>query len=351
MKQTINSLVTFSNHDIYSVENTNISADKVNLKDFEAEFVNWLKEYCNMYSDEQLQQYLNDVVRNTSMQTLFNELSIYADNFYGFAIPLNLNQMDDTINMAQSGNTIYVNSVMRSAFFSFIANQIYHSETIENENESLDCYRYNLFLLNEMCYGDFKRPVVFPNGESAFAIIKKFQGRENLLTLSADIYYSAMAFAFSHEIAHAYLKHKAEGYSLTKEIEADMNAYNMFLRFCDDVYTKKIKSNFADCMKPHVYMAPMYLLDFYYIVYYTGSFLCMYCDPVEKTFFDDIVTRKEKLFDIFYAYENGISPEEAYDLYNFYLDGVESFLRTFVASDKVGMLDKLKYDNERMSPI
>ena len=351
MKQKINSLVTFSNHDIYSAENTSLFADKVNLKDFETEFVNWLKEYCDMSNSEQLQQYLNDVLKSTSIQMLFNELSIYAENFYGFSIPLNLKQMDDTINMAQCGNTIYVNSIMRSAFFSFIANQIYHSETIENEAESLDCYRYNLFLLNEMCYGDFKRPVVFPNGESAFAIIKKFQGKENLLTLSADIYYSAIAFAFSHEIAHSYLKHIANGYCLNKEVEADKSAYNMFLRFCDDVYTKKIKSNFMDCMKPHIYMAPMYLLDFYYVVYYTGSFLCMYCDPIEKTFFDDIVTRKEKLFDVFYAYANGISPKEAYDLYNFYLDGVESFLRTFVASDKSGMLDKLKHDNERMAPV
>ena len=351
MKQTINSLVTFSNHDMNSVENSNSFVDKIFLKDFESEFVNWLKEYCNMSNDEQLQQYLNDVVKNTSIQMLFNELSIYAENFYGFSMPLHLKQIDDTINMAQSGNTIYVNSVMRSALLLFIANQIYHSETIENETESLDCYRYNLFLLNEMCYGDFKRPVVFPNGESAFAIIKKLQGKENLLTLSADIYYSAIAFALSHEIAHAYLKHTASGYCLNKEVEADTSAYNMFLHFCDDVYNKKIESNFVECMKPHIYMAPMYLLDFYYIVYYTGSFLCMYCDPVEKNFFDDIVTRKEKLFDVFYAYENDISPKEAYDLYNYYLDGVESFLRTFVASDKSGLLDKLKYDNERKAPV
>ena len=138
-------------------------------------------------------------------------------------------------------------------------------------------------------------------------------------------------------------QHKTIG--IEKEMEADAKAYLIYLNFCRDIQNEKISSDFKECLKAYTYMAPMYLLDFYYVVYYTGSFLCPYHPVAGKEMFDDIVARKDALFNVFYSWESDTDPDEAYDMYNIYLDGAESFLRSFVASDKAGMLDKIKERN------
>lgn len=308
-----------------------------------------LKEFHHITSDEKVSEFAENAQKAVNIKTLFQELDEYAAPYFHSQPALTLETLENTVTIAQNENTVYINSVMPSALFSYIATQLYHAEVLGNYMECLFSYRHTLFILNEMCYRDFKQPVTFPDADSIQTFMSKFKGKEQLLDLASDIYYTTTAFAILHEIVHAYRKHTSD--KIENEYEADAIAYEIFLNYCYDIQHDIIESKFYECMQPYTYMAPMYLLEFYYMIYYTGSFLCLNCDPVSKELFDIIVIRKEKLMDIFMSWERDCTTKPAYDVYNFYLNGEENFLNMFITSDKKGLLNDLKTQNLRRALI
>lgn len=350
MIKGLNHLVTFSSSDV-GIESSNVVNRTIRKEDIDATTIEWLKKYYNQNDEENILNKAVEAQNEINFESLFEELKTYAEQRLNVTLPLHIKTIDDTINISQNKNSVFINSIMSSAYFSYIATQMYHADTLGDEQEDLFCYRFTLSILNNMCYGDFKLPVLFHDKDSAHKLLEKFSNRHNLLDLSTDIYYSSIAFALLHEIAHAYHKHVGGHYDIKKEMEADKTAYNLYLNFCDDICNKRIKSSFEECIRSHTYMAPMYLLEFYYVVYYTGSFLCLNLPPVEKEFFDDIVIRKNHMFDVFYDWEGGEDEQPSYSLYDFYLKGQESFLRSFVASDKDGKLDVIKKENLEAATI
>ncbi len=308
-----------------------------------------LKEFHHITSSEKANELAENAQKAVNMKILFHELDEYAAPYFHSQPSLELEILENTITIAQNENTVYINSVMPSALFSFIATQLYHAEVLENYNECLFSYRYTLFILNEMCYQDFKQPVTFPDENSIQTLMDKFHGKEQILDLASDIYYTTTAFAILHEIVHAYRKHTSD--KIENEYEADAIAYEIFLNYCYDIQHNIIESKFHECMKPYTYIAPMFLLEFYYIIYYTGSFLCLNSEPVSKEQLEIIVTRKDKLMDVFMGWERDCTTKPAYDVYNFYLNGEEHFLNMFIASDKQGLLNNLKTNNMRRALI
>lgn len=343
----MNYLVTFSGHDYIADEKQ--ANSNYNQKELTPSVLKFLKSYWEKNDEDELQAIVEQSQQSVNIENLFKELDQYAAKFFNTEVSLSLKFREDTIAISQSKDTIYMNTLMSTVLWSYIATQIYHSYVLDTYGrgsvEDRFCYQYTLFILNDMCFNEFKQPVVLPNEESAGLLLSKMEDKSNLLAISSNIFYSALAFALLHEISHAYLNHDEKTVGIEKEMEADEKAYLIYLNFCYDVQNDKISSNFKDCLKSYTYMAPMYLLDFYYVVYYTGSFLCPYHPAAGKEMFDDIVARKEALFDVFYSWESDTDPDEAYDMYNIYLDGAESFLRSFVASDKAGMLDIIKERN------
>ena len=308
-----------------------------------------LKEFHHITSDEEVAELAETAQTTVNMKTLFQELDEYAAPYFHSQPSLTLDTLENTVTIAQNENTVYLNSVMPSALFSFIATQLYHAEVLENYEECLFCYRYTLFILNEMCYRDFKQPVTFPDANGIQTLMDKLLKREHLLDLASDLYYATTAFAILHEMVHAYRKHTSD--KIENEYEADAIAYEIFLNYCYDIQHNIIESKFHDCIQPHTYMAPMCLLEFYYVIYYTGSFLCLNCEPVSAEQFDFIIARKEKLMDVFMNWERDCTPKPAYDLYNFYLNGEENFINIFISSEKQGLLNGLKEKNLRRALI
>lgn len=343
----MNYLVTFSGHDYISEEKqVNSTHDQKELAPFALKF---LQSYWGKDDKSELKSIVEQSQQSVNIESLFKELDQYAAKYFNTEASLSLKFRDDTIVISQSKDTVYMNTLMSTVLWSYIVTQIYHSYVLDtygrDSEEDLFCYQYTLFILNDMCFNEFKQPVVLPNEESVELLFSKIADKPNLLDISSDIFYSALAFALLHEISHAYLKHNEKTIGIEKEMDADAKAYLIYLNFCLDIQNDRISSNFKESLKSYAYMAPMYLLDFYYVVYYTGSFLCPYHSAAGKETFDDIVARKDALFNVFYSWECDIDPNEAYDMYNIYLDGVESFIRSFVASDKAGMLDILKERN------
>ena len=346
----MNFFVTYSNRDVES--HSNRSCDSTSGVAINNLTIDVLKNYHNTDDVEAIVDSIHDAQNNASIKSVFDELNDYAADYFHVAPRLSLEVRDNTVSISQSKDIVYINSVLSSAFFSFVAVQLYRSFLFDNgkgveTDEDLFCYRYTLFILNDMCFNDFRQPTIFPSEESVLLLMERFKDNQHLLDLASDIFYTSVAFALLHEMSHAYLNHDEAEVGIKKELEADAVAYKLFLNFCDDVYQDKIKSNFKECMQPYTYMAPMYLLEFYYIVYYTGSFLCPYHVPAGGEMFQDIVDRKEALQDVFCSWDGGTDETEAYALYNAYLDGEESFLHSFVASDKAGLLDKLKERNSK----
>lgn len=313
--------------------------------------VNWWKFRLKTDSNEIVYEKIDDAMKNINLENLFSELCGYAAGYFDTILNLRLEVCDSTISIGQNENTVYMNSMMSSAYFSFLLTHIYHSYVMDNmndevkETEELFCFRALLFILNEMCFYDFEQPADFPDAESIDMLFAKIQNRFNLFNVASDLFYTSVAFAFLHEISHAYLKHDTAVYSLEKEIEADRYAYRIFLDFCGDVRQSIIKSKFSECIETYTYLAPMYLLEFYYTVYYTGNFLCVNVGSVENSTFDDIVKRKEELFEVFYDWDGEVDENLAYGVYNAYRDAEDSFIRSFIASDKAGYFDKIKKKN------
>lgn len=317
--------------------------------------IDWLKAYHCVQEEDTLLSILEDATQQVNLENLFSELNLYAAKWYGVLPSLSIEFRDNTLAISQRGDTVYMNTVMSSALFSFIAVQLYRSYLIDNaeqmgnhlKEEEMFCYRYSLFVMNDICFGDFKQPVIPKDGESMFLLLSKFLDKPNLPILASNLFYTSVAFALLHEISHAYMHHKEQEASSKKEFEADANAYRIFLEFCDDVYSGRVISTFRKRMQPYTYMAPMYLFDFYYMVFYTSSFLCLYHAPASKDMLQEIVDRKNALINAFDLWDGGENDSKADDLYNAFLDGTESFLRSFIASDKAGYLDSIKDKNWR----
>lgn len=344
----MNFFITSSPHDNRDKENGENFAHNENK--MPSEFtLNFLKSYWKKENENEIREIVKNTQKELTIENLFSELDSYAAKYFNTTPRLSIVFRENTIDISQAHDTVYMNNMMANVFWSYLATQLYHSYVLDtygpDSEEDIFCYQYSLFILNDMCFNKFNQPVNFPNEESNTILLDKLADIKNILDVASDLFYCGLSFALLHEISHAYLKHSEKSIEIEKE--ADEKAYLIFLDFCFDIQHNTIDSKFKECFVNYTYLAPMYLLEFYYIVYYTGSFLCPYFPAVKKEKFDDIVERKEALFEVFYAWERDVDPTEAYDIYNAYLDGTESFVRSFIASDKAGMLNEIKERNKK----
>ncbi len=319
--------------------------DKITLDD---NTLFWLKKILRSDTDEGVLHTVNDANNKVSILRLFNELEIFVLQFFRDDIKLNLKVVDNSIQLCQDGVDIVFNTVMSSAYMGFILSQIYHSYVNDNyrgtqkQTETLFCNRYSLFIINEMCYGDFDKKVDFPDKDSLNILFERMNSFENLLHISADIYFSSIAFALLHEISHAILTHDPGSHSAKKEIEADHCAFKLLISYFEAIKSERIVSSFGEIITDYVYLAPLYLLDFYRVVYYTGKSLCAESFSLPYPFFDEIHERKKRIVSIFDKCEVDVDENISYGVYYSYDDSIKSFLRFFERADKRGELEKYK---------
>ena len=94
----------------------------------------------------------------------------------------------------------------------------------------------------------------------------------------ADLYWSILAFAFCHELAHIYLGHvndireKAKEEQRRDELAADALGYDVFLSIIDGSIPG-LASPFLACFYDYLYAAPMILFLFYQDLYFMEYWL------------------------------------------------------------------------------
>lgn len=148
-------------------------------KTYDEHTVNWWRFHLKTDSNEIVYEKIDDAMKNINLENLFSELCGYAAGYFDTTLNPRLEVCDSTISIGQNENTVYMNSMMSSAYFSFLLTHIYHSYVMDNMNdevkeaEELFCFRALLFILNEMCFYDFEQPADFPDAESIDMLFAK----------------------------------------------------------------------------------------------------------------------------------------------------------------------------------
>lgn len=169
---------------------------------------------------------------------------------------------------------VYVDELILSALFEYIATYYLWAKENKNVDVVTFCFRYTATLLNYAC-----RLGILTSDELESELVTYITTYCDMrgANLIADLYWSCLAFAFCHEIAHIYLKHtKQEDNSQDslwrKEYEADAIGYDIYLKIIESAQEMS-EYPFAGVFHDYLYVAPMILFQFYEDTYFMGYWL------------------------------------------------------------------------------
>ena len=147
----MNYLVTFSDHDCISEPKYSMYNDQMMLSSFALKF---LQSYWGKDNVNELKSIVEQSRKSVNIEKLFNELNQYAARFFNTSPFLSLKYRENTITISQRKDTVYMNTMMSTVLWSYIATQIYHSYVMDtygkDSAENLFCYQYTLFILKSI---------------------------------------------------------------------------------------------------------------------------------------------------------------------------------------------------------
>ena len=173
-----------------------------------------------------------------------------------------------------SKDTIYLDELVSNALFEYIATYYIWAKDYTDSNVFTFCFQYMATILNYA-----SRLGLLTNDEKKSELITQISTRcdDNAVNLISDLYWSCLAFAFCHEIAHIYLDHTEyapadleEAWSL--EYAADAVGYDVYLQIIQSAKDHS-RNPFAGVFHDYLYTAPMILLKHYEDTYYLGYWL------------------------------------------------------------------------------
>ena len=95
---------------------------------------------------------------------------------------------------------IHIDELFESTVISFLLVMFKWSKDFDNLDVYSECFRYTLFLMNEVC--------IFGNMQGQYAndvLLHLVTGDVQILQLAEDCYWTIVVFSLAHEVAHAYL--------------------------------------------------------------------------------------------------------------------------------------------------
>ena len=171
------------------------------------------------------------------------------------------------------GNIVYVDELILAALFEYIATYYLWARDFENRELFSFCFRYTVGLLNYSC-----RLGILTTDEREAQLVEQIRDHCDIngVNLLSDLYWSCLAFAYCHELAHIYLKHaelsdKPETLWKT-EYEADAVGYEVYL-YIIETFCKNSEEAFASVFHDYLYVAPMILFQFYEDTYFMSYWL------------------------------------------------------------------------------
>ena len=127
----MNWLVTFLDQDVKANGNQMHSEHKES-PELSPSAIEFLQSYWGNDNSNELQKIVEQSQRAINIENLFRELDNYAAKCFNTEPSLSLKLRENTIAISQSKDTVYMNTVMSTAFWSYIATQIYHSYVLDS---------------------------------------------------------------------------------------------------------------------------------------------------------------------------------------------------------------------------
>lgn len=171
-------------------------------------------------------------------------------------------------------NEVYVDDLVLSVLFEYIAAYYIWAKDYMDKDTYSFCFRYVVTLLNYAW-----RLGILSNDEHEAQLVSQIVAHCDIraVNLITDLYWSCIAFAFCHEIAHIYLNHGGQRDKTLhelwqKEYEADAVGYEVYLKIIETV-KEEPEMPFTGIFHDYLYVAPMILFQFYEDTYFLGYWL------------------------------------------------------------------------------
>ena len=311
------------------------------LKDEERGIKTMLKYFSSYFTEEQLKENM----AKYNLQTMFDIVKRYFAKEYGFTgteielsniyqNSINSYIYNDRVNPA----FVHIDELFESTVMGFLLAMLKWSKNFENLETYGECFRYVLFLMNDVCiFGEMQ------GVDANQVLMDTVNGDIQILQLAEDCYWTIVVFSLAHEIAHAYLsaigKKYTEKHPEKEEYDADMIAYHIVLK----IIIEERGENTV--LEDYTYLAPMIYMDFFDLYYYTDRVLY-------KTVFYDWqhptpIKRKNRLFAVVDKDDYDFNTVDGNHLYSGFLDVYDEYKDQLLMKMERGKLDKVLRTEKR----
>ncbi len=196
------------------------------VKDDERGIRKMLQYFSVFFTEKQLRNNM----QHYNLSQMFKLVKEYFKKEYGYKaddIALS-NLYQHTINSyiyddKENPVFIHIDELFESTVISFLLVMLKWSKDFNNLDVYSECFRYTLFLMNEVC--------IFGNMQGQYAhdvLLRLVTGDLQIMQLAEDCYWTIVVFSLAHEVAHAYLadigKRYSEKHPEKEEFDADMIA-------------------------------------------------------------------------------------------------------------------------------
>ena len=189
-----------------------------------------LEKCCSIFLIFFTEEQLRNNMQHYNLSQMFKLVKEYFKKEYGYKaddIALS-NRYQHTINSyiyddKENPAFIHIDELFESTVISFLLVMLKWSKDFNNLDVYSECFRYTLFLMNEVC--------IFGNMQGQYAhdvLLRLVTGDLQIMQLAEDCYWTIVVFSLAHEVAHAYLadigKRYSEKHPEKEEFDADMIA-------------------------------------------------------------------------------------------------------------------------------
>ena len=321
-------------YDIFRFGGEEIKNDEVGIQ-------RMLQNFSGLLTEEQIRENM----KKYNLPKMFELVKEYFKKEYDFegnAIQLN-NRYQKTINSyiyndQKNPTFIHIDELFESTVISFFVAMFKWSKEFDNLDIYGDCFKYTLFLMNDVCiFGEMQAL------DANNALLYLLNGDMQIMKLAEDCYWTIVVFSIAHEIAHAYLAHIGKKYSERhpekEEYDADAIAYDIVLK----IIMKE--SNEEPILEKYTYLAPAMYMDFFDLYYYTDRVL--YKTMLSDSEHPNPVKRKGKLFAIVDRDEYDFDTIDGNHLYGGFLDVYDEYRDQVFLKKEKGKLDKIIHTERR----
>lgn len=303
---------------VYSPSYKRMKEDGSVIQDIESGIHRYLKYFGTNMDYDQLALSYEEKNGYTLLENICEEFSAHYKMEINGVELINRYQKGICVSAytSQIHPAVYIDELFESTVMSFLLISFLWSEFEEEPDVWEFAFSYMLFVFHEQCI--LGEMVSEDSLEKLLSIVS--QKDPHLADLVTDCYWTILAFAMSHELAHIYFK-KCGRKAVTnrqkrqEEYDADCIAYDLVLRLIMKDAEKPEKDR---TLYEHSYLAPMMLMEYFDLFYYTDRVL--YKQWVEEGEHPTPMRRKNQLFGIVDKPEYQLNTEEGNALYHGLLD-------------------------------